>query len=238
MTFFDWSQILAHIVQLEQEGRVTRTFRRLDPDRQRTVITAILDEAVEKGPTSLNIKQVAERAGVSVGSLYTYFGNRAGLLEFTVELCVRFMNDMFNYARPFLLALPLREGLAAYLAGGVEWARMQAGLIRFFARAAYHSDSELSEQVVRPVASTMRELVRDMLTAAIQRGEVRPDIDLEATARLIHALTIAVGDSQILPYLNTYFQVTDADTSSERAVAALAALVLNGIGVQTRQDTP
>ena len=106
MTSLNWSQILFHIAEMEQQGLVTSTFRRLNSERQLAVITAIFDEAVEKGPTSLNIKRVAERAGVSVGSLYTYFNNRDGLLHFATELCVRFMNDMFNVGRPFLMAVP------------------------------------------------------------------------------------------------------------------------------------
>jgi AcrR family transcriptional regulator len=229
MSVYDWNTIQKHIVQLENEGRVTRTFRRLDPARQQLVIEAILDEAVERGPTSINIKLVAERAGVAVGSLYTYFGSRDGLLNFAVALCVRVMDDMFENSRPFLVGIPLADGLKWYLAGGVEWSKTQIGLIQFFARAAYHSDSDLSEQVVRPIASTMRDIVREMLTNAIQRGEVRADIDLDATTRLIHALAIAVGDSQILPYLNAYFQVTDEGMISDRIVEAFVQLVLRGI---------
>ena len=71
-----------------------------------------------------------------------------------------------------------------------------------------------------------------MLTQAIERGEVRPDIDLETTSRILHALTIAVGDSQLLPYLNTYFQVYDETTPADKAAETMFDLVLNGIGVK------
>jgi AcrR family transcriptional regulator len=232
MTLLDWMQIHTHILQLEQEGLVTRTFRRLDPERQQAILAAILDEAAEKGPTSLNIKQVAERAGVSVGSLYTYFVNREGLLAFAVELCVRFMTDAFDSSRPYLLAMPLHEALTTYLTYGVEWSRTQTGLIQFFGRAAYQGDPELAERVVRPIATAMRELIHDLLAQAAARGEIRADVDLEATARIVHALTIAVGDSQLLPYLNTYFQVNDEDVPPERTLDALLALILRGIGTE------
>ena len=225
----DWGQLHGHILQFEQQGLVTRTFRRLDPDRQLAIITAILDEAIAKGPAGLNIKQVAERAGVSVGSLYTYFPKREGLLAFAVELCTRYLTDMFDSYRPYLAALPLREALPAFLAGGLEWGQMQTGLVQFFARAAYHGEPALAEQVVRPIATVMLEMVRDMLAQAMARGEVRKEIDLEATARLIYALTIVVGDSQLLPYLNAYFQVTGDEVSLERVMAALVALVAHGI---------
>jgi TetR/AcrR family transcriptional regulator len=232
----EWTQVQQHILQFEQEELVTRTFRRLDPERQQAVIAAILDEAVEKGPTALNIKQVAERAGVSIGSLYQYFGSRDGLMNFAIELCVRYMTDLFNSYRPFLTAMPLRDGLTAYLTGGIEWSQTQAGLLQFFARAAYHGDAELADRVVKPIATTLRGIVHAMLVAAQQRGEIRSDLDLEATTRIIHALTIAVGDAELLPYLNNYFQVKDKKVSAQKILDALLALIMQGIGSPQRSE--
>src|SRR5512137_1361834 len=109
MTFADWTNFQSYFLQLEKEGKVTRTFRRLDPARQQAVINAILEEATQKGPASLNIKEIARRADVSVGSLYQYFPNRDGLLDFAIELAARYMTDMFEISRPYLMAMPLRE---------------------------------------------------------------------------------------------------------------------------------
>lgn len=229
----DWGQIHRHILLLEQEGLVTRTFRRLDPEQQEVILNAILDETIEKGPTSLNIKQVAWRAGVSVGSLYNYFGSRDGLLAFAVELCARLASDTLDRFRPYLLALPLREALAMYLTGGVEWSRTQMGLIRFFARAAYQGDLELGDRVVRPIATTLLGLVRDMLAQAADRGEIRADVDLEAATRIVHVLMSVMGNSQLLPYLNDYYQVYGESISPERTEDALLELVLRGIGTET-----
>jgi AcrR family transcriptional regulator len=236
MNLSEWTQIHSHILHLEQEGLVTRTFRRLDPERQQAILAAILDEAAEKGPVALNIKQVAERAGVSVGSLYTYFPNREGMLDFAVELCVRFVTDAFDEYRPYLQAMPLRDALSAYLVGGVEWSRMYVGLLRLFARAAYHGDPELLDPLVRPIAGILRETVSGTVAAAAERGEIREDVDLEAAARVLHALTIVVGDSQLLPYLNVYFQVVDEDIPPERLTAALLDLVWRGIGAGQEEE--
>jgi hypothetical protein len=69
-----------------------------------------------------------------------------------------------------------------------------------------------------------------ILTAAQARGEVRQDVDLAATARVIHALLIALGDAQLLPYLNTYFQVVAADIPPERTLDAALDLIVQGLG--------
>ncbi len=230
MLISDWSQIHVHILQFEQEGLVTRTFRRLDPGRQQAVIHAILEEASEKGPTSLNIKEVARRAEVSVGSLYQYFGNREGLLEFTTALSVRYLVDLFSQFTPMLSALPLEEGLRYYILGGVEWSQTEAGLARFFGRAAYQGDPALSESIVRPIAEAMRAVVESILIQARERGEIRSDVDFEATIRVINTLMIAVGDALLFPFINDYFQITDAAMPQERVVDAMVEMILNGIG--------
>ncbi len=229
MAFTDIINLQAYIQQLEGEGKVTRTFRRLDSACQQAVINAILEEATEKGPASLNIKEIARRAGVSVGSLYQYFPNRDGLLDFAIELCVRYMTELFEMSRPYLKAMPLREALNAYLTVGIEWGKTEVGLVRFFGRAAYQGDPDLAERVVRPVAEMMRRIVFELLEKAAQRGEIRAEADLEAISRLVNGLMLLVGDSQMLPYLNTYFQITDEKVPPKRILETLVEFILKGL---------
>jgi len=229
MVFADWTNFQSYIQQLEGEGRVTRTFRRLDSVRQQAVINAILEEATEKGPASLNIKEIARRADISVGSLYQYFPNREGLLDFAIELCVRYMTNMFDMSRPYLTAMPLHEALSAYLTVGLEWGKIETGLVRFLGRAAYQGDPSLAGRLVRPVAEAMRKITFEMLEGAVQRGEIRPEVDLESASRLVNGLMIVVGDSQMLPYLNTYFQITDEQVSQEHILETLVPFILKAL---------
>jgi AcrR family transcriptional regulator len=228
--------LYAQIVTLERDGWATRTFRRLDPDRQLAVIEAILAEAAARGPRSLAVKRVAAQAGVAVGSLYQYFPDREGMVKFAAVASSRFLIACFNRYRPTLAELPLRDALTAYLGGGVEWGGTYAGagLLRFFARAAYQGDMGLEEQVVKPVALAMHETVRAILVAARARGEVRADVDLEWAARIVHALIIAVGDSQLFPHLNAYFRVVPESLPGEAATVAALDFILAAVGTEER----
>jgi hypothetical protein len=102
-------------------------------------------------------------------------------------------------------------------------------LVRFVGKAAYHGDPILAESVVRPVAEVMRATVAEILAQATARGEIRPDLDLEATTRAVNAFMIAVGDSQLFPELNVYFQVNDENMAFERVMAALIDMLLHGL---------
>lgn len=222
--------LTGEIVDMEREGLVTRTFRRLDPERQEEVIEAVLDEISAKGPANVNIRDVAARAQASIGSIYQYFTNREKLLAFAMSFATRAINALFKLSQPYLNQMPLREGIKAYLVEGIKMSQSQISIIRFAGRAAYQGDAELREQLVVPVATEMRHTVEAMLLAARERGEIRPDVDLEAAARVVNSLLITLGDSEIYPYLNNYFQVSDADMPFDRVLDAAAQLICDGLG--------
>lgn len=220
---------LSIILALEKQGLVTRTFRRLDPERQAGLINAILEEAAEVGPANLNVHRVAERSGTAVGSLYQYFGNRDNLLSFAIEMVVRQTVMTFDAYQSIFAQMPLRDGLRAYLLGGEEWTHTQLSAARFFARAAYQGDSQLAQRVVRPIAESMKGMLRALLEGAAARGELRADLDLEAAIGVVNTLIIAVGDSRLLPYLNHYYQLSDANVDDQRALEATFALLERGL---------
>ncbi|NMB87833.1 MAG: TetR/AcrR family transcriptional regulator [Chloroflexi bacterium] len=229
MTLPDFDFILPLILDMERQGIVTRRFRRLDPERQQAIVAAIYAEAEAHGVSGINVKAVARRAGIAVGSLYQYFNDRDGLLSFALHLTVQVATGTFRGYRRELAALPLRQALLAYLEGGLEWSRQEASFAAFFARAAYQGDPGLAPSLVRPVADEMRAMVTAILDSARERGELRPDLDHEAAGRLVHAMLIAVADPLLLPYLNDYFQVSGGAVTPERAITAAVDLLLNGI---------
>jgi hypothetical protein len=75
----------------------------------------------------------------------------------------------------------------------------------------------------------MRETMLEILAVARARGELRPGLDLEAAARAVNAWLIALGDSQLLPYLNAYFQVSDEAVSFERVLESVMDLLAYGL---------
>ena len=93
------------------------------------------------------------------------------MLDFAVELCVGYMEDMFVAFTPIVAAMPLRDALHYYLHGGIEWSQTETSLIRFFGRAAYHGDPLLLDKLVQPIAETMSATVGEILSQAVARGD-------------------------------------------------------------------
>jgi AcrR family transcriptional regulator len=227
--FDDISNLGKIIPEMEKEELVTRTFRRLDSERQQAVLAALFAEAAEKGPSRMNIKQVAERSGASIGSLYQYFGNRKNLLSFAVKIVVFVFSESIKLWRPTLRSMPVWNALRAYLQESLKYFHAEQSLFKFLGLAAYQGDEDLGKTVVLPIAISMRETVRDILQAGAERGEIRPDADLDASARAVNALLIVLGDSQLLPYLNRYFQVSDDTFPFARTADAALEIIRHGL---------
>lgn len=224
--------LLAHlsatVLELERAGRLTRTFRRLDPERQLAVIEAILGAAAEAGPDGAAVRDIAARAGVSVGSLYKYFPDRGGMVEVAAEIAGSALSAELRQYRDVMAQLPLREGLEAYVLVGVEWSRGHEDLLRLFARAAYQGDVGLGDAIVAPVAGELFAMVRAMLSAARDRGETAAGLDVDAAAHFVHALTVSLGDCRLLPHIDHYYLLL-GDASLEERAAQLAEFVVAAV---------
>lgn len=218
------------ILRLEAEGRVTRTFRRLEPDRQRAVVQALLADAAEHGPQATSVKRAAARASIAVGSLYRYFPDRAGMLDLAAEVAAGYLTASLRGFIPQAASMPLREGLTAYLSAGVSWTDTHSDLLAVFLRAAYQGSEQFGESLVRPVARALRELLSALLAAAHERGELRPDVDLAVACRLVLVMTTAVIDAELLPYLDRYYLLFDEDHPPPLMQAATVDFIVAAIG--------
>ena len=66
------------------------------PDGKRLGDVTLAQLLEQARPAGINIKKVAARAGVAVGSLYQYFGRRRQLLEVVTQLSVRTVTELFE----------------------------------------------------------------------------------------------------------------------------------------------
>jgi AcrR family transcriptional regulator len=230
------SQLPTIISNFEQQGLVTRTFRRLDLPRQMAIINAILEESSINSPAEMNIKKVASRAEVSIGSLYQYFNNKEGLLNFAIALTVQQTISSFNEFLPYLDQLSFEEAYNIYLSYGLEWGEQEQQFVRFFAKAAYENDTQLHEQVVKPISGCMLGIIRKMVELGQESGEIRSDLNADMLSRLLHAISIMLGDPVLLPYLNHYFQVVNNEFTPDTPINLIMEILHNGIYVQKKQE--
>ena len=141
-----------------------------------------------QGYHATSMDDVVRESGLSVGAIYTYFPSKEDLFlalaDARSEQTLAYMSDLFR--RPGPMADKSREAIDFFFQhltdDFVPLARMG---VEFLSEAA-KSDRIKERQQQR--FETVRQFYCWLLREAQQRGEVNPDVDVEAAAELMMAL--------------------------------------------------
>jgi AcrR family transcriptional regulator len=178
----------------------------------RTILDAAAGEFAEKGFHDASISQITHRAGVALGSFYTYFDSKEAVFKALVS-------DM---------SAQVRDHVAPHIAAAPDQlAAEQAGLLHFLAFARQHKEvyriideAEFvdPDSYRRHYESTV-DRIQARLEAAAQRGEVRADVG-EVHAWAIMGMNV---------FLGLRYGVWGDDLSPEQVAGVASHLLSNGL---------
>lgn len=189
-------------------------------ERGRKTLRAILDAAAEefgeKGFHEGSISGITRRAGVALGSFYTYFDSKDAIFQALVR-------DMSAKVRDFVTPR-IREA-------GDELAAERIGLQSFleFVRAHHEvyriiDESEFVDYAgYRHHYTTTVERIRQRLEAAAARGEIRGDL----TAETSEIYAWAIGGMNV--FLGIRYGLWDASRDPAEIAAVVNDLLANGL---------
>ena len=188
-------------------------------DRGRKTRRAILDAARsefgERGFHDASISSITRRAGVALGSFYTYFDSKDALFR----ALVRDMSDQVrDHVAPVLQSAP--DQVAAEQAGlkaFIEFVRGQKEIYRIIDEAEF-----VDPDSFRAHYSTTAERIAQRLEAAAARGEVRGE----------HSDVHAWAIMGINVFLGLRFGVWGEELSADAVAKAAAGLLRDGLAAK------
>src|ERR1700761_6251781 len=138
-----------------------------------------------KGLDGLNTNAVAQRAGVSIGSLYQYFSGKDALI---VALSLR-ERDLFYAEAQGALAQPNgQQGLRHLIAASVHQQLRRPALARLL-------DFEESRAPIARELASSKGGFHDMLLQLLARDDIPPQPDIGIAAEDIGAIIPAITDA-------------------------------------------
>jgi len=164
------------------EGAKSRA-PRADAQRNLDALVAAAREVFARSGVDAPVREIAEQAGVGVGTLYRHFPQRADLVVAVFRSAV----DAAADAAPGLLAqYPPGEAVAQWMQRFVDFIGTKRGLV-----AALHSGDPAFSTLPAYFRDRFHPALKGLLDAAIAAGEMRPGIEptelLTAAANLAHA---------------------------------------------------
>ena len=189
---------------------------RRSADRPAELAAAALELCAERGIQATRVADVAERAGVTVGTVYRYFRDKDALIDAAMNRAERPLRKAPVPDRPGAslpaLADAIRRWGAFFRESGLRTVRV--------ALSDPRRDSSSSAGALREAT----EEIASIVTAGIERRDIRADLDAAAIA---HAL---VGALLLAPI----FGNGEASEAHAEAVSALAVRGLRADGPSWR----
>lgn len=158
-----------------------RPGRRRDPACDAAIVAATLDVFVEEGYLGVSIEGVAARAGVGKASIYRRYTSRAELIVEAIRARVCIDDHLPDTG-------DLRADLRSMLQPLIDRLRGDDGrvLITFMGERLRHPD--LAAEFDRSVIGRKRAHMRGLVRAAVERGDLPSDSDIEIIAEMGPAL--------------------------------------------------
>ncbi|HLK24495.1 MAG TPA: TetR/AcrR family transcriptional regulator [Caulobacteraceae bacterium] len=141
------------------------------------VLAAARDLFDEVGYEAATIREVAGRAGVSVGSVFTGFAGKAELLSQVMADRVEALQAELEHVSPHLRG-PTADRLRSIMA--VHYG-FEARRLKLFVAYVACSFTWPADGAVSPIGRNhrFRGLLVDVLKGGVERGDVRADVDID-----------------------------------------------------------
>lgn len=164
--------------------------RRVRADAQRNIDTLLQAAKAVFAASGVDapVREIAEKAGVGVGTLYRHFPQRADL----IAAVFRREMDACADAAPMLAAgHPPFEALANWIQRYAAFVATKRGLAK-----ALHSGDPAFEPLRGHFEQRIRPALRALLQSAAAAGEVRADVDADDIISAVSSLGMSAGNDR------------------------------------------
>jgi AcrR family transcriptional regulator len=160
-----------------------RRWRRLPGERPQQILEAALEIFGQQGLAKARLEDIAQRAGVSKGTIYLYFPNKEALFREVIRSYVA--RHIESFARQSLTG----SGEAQIKAFSREyWAYLRSpifAVVYHLLHAERHQFPDLAEFYLHEVLEPAIGLISDIHRRGVAQGEFRPLDPIVATRMLV-----------------------------------------------------
>jgi len=194
--------------------------RRLPRDQR---VAAILLEArnvlQERGSEQFLTSEVAERCGISEGTIYKYFPTKRDLL---IQVAETWFEEFLADMRPHSRNLPIREQLLHVVWSNLYLIRREPALTRFVLMDL-RADSSFRGTRIHELNRQIAARVTSVVESGVKTGQIRRDISL----KVIRDMIFGAIEHQTWAYLRG-----EGDFSVDESAASITDIVYSGIAVR------
>lgn len=174
------------------------SFNKLPEEKKNRIFDAAISEFADFGYEKANINKIAEKAGISVGSLYKYFENKQDLflsiVNFSVEKLKTVLNEIINKNDDFMITIEKIIKAIQVFSRSNEYST------RLYNEMTTENNSELVWKIASNMEGLTAKLYADIIKKAQYDGKIRKDMDPNYFAFFLDNLFILLQFSYSCEY--------------------------------------
>jgi len=211
------------------------TFARIPAEKQQRILDAGIAEFAAKGFAGANINVIAQKAGISIGAMYKYFGAKEdlfltiieqahGLLAGVLEEIDRIPGDIFDKIEKMVRAAQ-------------AYARQFPELHQIYLDMTSEGLAHLSRKLSGKMETVTARFYEKWLRRAANQGMVNAALDLQVTALCIDNLILMLQYSYTSEYFKERMKIfigPDALNDDEKMVQGILGFVRRALTGKVR----
>lgn len=199
------------------------TFDKISEEKRARILEIATAEFAANGFDNANINSIAEKAGVSVGSLYKYFDSKEDFfltcVRYGIDTLESVLNEAFNSDEDLMLKT---ERIIRLIQ---KHSRENRDLIRLYNEITSESNSALLKKLSFDLESISARVYTGLIVQAQATGELRDDMAPALFAFFADSLFMILQFSYACEYYQERFKVYAGDDILERDEAVVQQLL-------------
>ncbi len=171
---------------------VKDTFFNLSEEKQALIRNVAVDEFAAYSYDQASVNRIVEKSGIAKGSFYQYFDDKKDLFLYLINLVVE---EKINTISPVMLN-PDENDIFTLIrelyVSGIKFANSHPKYVALSKLLQANKSAPIYHELKADVLPSSFEYFEVQLEKAIERGEVRDDIDVKMFAYIITEMSVLV----------------------------------------------
>ena len=202
------------------------TFDRISEKKQLKIIDTAVSEFAARGFAAANINKIAEKAGISIGSMYKYFASKEDLYLAVVDHGYRLLEETINSTAT--TEGDIFDKFENILRAAQRYSKIYRKLTQIYLDTTSQGLSHLSKKLSRKIETISARFYRHLLSEAKKEGIIDNTLDEYVTAFCIDNLILLLQFSYTTGYFRERMKIfagTDAIENDEKIIQGMMRFI-------------
>lgn len=205
-------------------------FDKIPPKKRDKILKNAISEFAHNGFKTANINIIAEKAGISIGSMYNYFRSKEDLFLTIIDHGYKILEEVISEID--LVEGDIFDKIERLVRAGQKFSKEYPEINQIYLDITSEGLSHLSEMLSRKMETITATFYHTLLNDSKNRGMIDPEIDEHIAAYCIDNLILLLQYSYTTNYFRERMKIfagEDALENDEKIVQGIMKFIRKGL---------